>query len=892
MPFGKRNSRFSGQKHSITPKKVRSRRPVANSYSKPPKRVVASGARGRGKSGGLLANLAAFKSLDFAKIKDYFKYLFTTKEGLKKIGFVALVGVAVLCAIFLWFSKDLPSPDKINAKMSAQSTQIFDRNGKLLYEIHGDQNRILASWDEIPANIKNATLAVEDKNFYKHGGFDVFGIGRALTGVLTRNGASGGGSTITQQFVKNALLTNEHSYIRKVKELILSMEIEQMYKKDDILKMYLNEIPYGSNAYGIKVASKTFFNKEMKNLTLAESALLAALPNAPTYYSPFGNHVEDMNTRKDLILDLMAEQKYITKDEAKTAKEEKITFSNNPYGSIEAPHFVMYVKEQLVEKYGENMVNTGGLKVYTSLDYNKQVMAEEAVASNVDKNKKNYGANNAGLVAMDPKTGQILAMVGSRDYFNQDIDGQVNVAIANRQPGSSFKPFAYATAWKEANWGPGSIVYDVKTDFGGGYVPQNYSGGFWGPVTMRTALQNSLNIPAVKALYVGGLQATIDTAHAMGITTLNDTSQYGLSLVLGAGEVKLLDMTNAYGVFANNGVKQDPAWFIRIEDSKGKVLDENKPKTGKTVLDPQVAYLMNNVLSDDATRARTFGAGSALSLNGRPAGAKTGTTNSYKDAWTMGYTPSLVAGVWSGNNDGTAMTSGGGAFAAAPIWHDFMTKALAGTPVEQFSRPSGVKTVTIDAITGRKEGSSGKSATDIFPSWYKVPDFNGQSSEIRINKLTGKKVNESCPPDAANIEIRTIGTITAEIPPSDGAYSRWFAPIQAWAAANGFTTAGSAIESDVCEIAIEAPTVKIIDPATDGTTVSSTFDITFTVTTKGTIKNITATLSDGAEGTLSTAGSTYTASFKKATTGKQSVTIVATDTNNKSTTVIIKVVVK
>jgi 1A family penicillin-binding protein len=889
MPFGKRSTRFSNQRKTAMPGKARSvRKAVANNYSKPVKsvkRTTRSG--GNYKS---MSLVALFKNFDFQKLKDYFKYLFTTREGLKKVGFVALIGFAVLCGLFLWFSKDLPSPDKINAKISAQSTQIFDRNGKLLYEIHGDQNRILASWDEIPKSVKEATLSIEDKNFYKHGGFDIFGIGRAVSGVLTRNSAGGGGSTITQQFVKNAILTNERSYTRKIKEIILSIEIEQMYKKDDILKMYLNEIPYGSNAYGIKVASKTFFNKDMKDLTIAESAVLAALPNAPTYYSPYGNNLNALLSRKDLIIDLMAEQKYITKDEAKAAKAEKVVFSTNTYGAIEAPHFVMYVKEKLVEKYGETVVNTGGLKVYTSLDFDKQKAAEEAVAKNVDKNLKSYKATNAGLVAMDPKTGQILAMVGSRDYFNMDIDGQVNIAVADRQPGSSFKPFAYATAWKGANWGPGSILYDVQTDFGGGYIPQNYSGGFWGPVSMRTALQNSLNIPAVKSLYVAGLKETIDTAHAMGITTLNDTSQYGLSLVLGAGEVKLIDMTNAYGVFANNGVKQDPSWFIRIEDSKGKLLDEYKTKTGKTVLDPQVAYMMNNVLSDDAARARTFGAGSALSLSGRPAGAKTGTTNSYKDAWTMGYTPSLVAGVWSGNNDGTPMSSGGGAFAAAPIWHDFMAKALAGTPVEQFKRPSGIKTVSIDGITGRKPGSSTKTSTDIFPSWYKIPDYNGQSSEVKINKLTGKKVNDTCPPTADNIEIRTIGAVTAEIPASDGAYSRWFAPIAAWAAANGFSTDVSQIETDTCEVVTAAPTVSIVSP-TDGLTVDKKqLKVVLNVATTGTIKSVQVEIGKNTVEAVKT-DSTYTATFPSATIGLQKVTATVTDSKGQTTTAVITITI-
>jgi 1A family penicillin-binding protein len=889
MPFGRKSSRFSGQKYSFLPKSPRSaRKAVRNNFKPTAITRRTSSSRSRQASNGFPAiNL---KNLNWGTVKEFFRHLFTTKEGWKVLGICALVGVACITGLFLWYAKDLPSPDKINAKVSAQSTQIFDRNGKLLYEIHGNQNRILASWNEIPDNVKHATIAIEDKNFYNHGGFDIFGIGRAFVGVVTHDSAMGGGSTITQQLVKNALLTNEPTITRKIKELILSMEIEQMYSKDDILKMYLNEIPYGSNAYGIKVAAKTFFNEDLNQLDLAQSALLAALPNAPTYYSPFGNHVDELMARKDRILDLMAEQGYITKAQATTAKAEKLTFSNNPYGSIEAPHFVMYVKEQLVDKYGENMVDNGGLKVYTTLDDTLQQDAQTAVDNNVDNNKIRYGANNAGLTAVDPKTGQILAMVGSRDYFDQSIDGQVNVTIADRQPGSSFKPFAYATAWKNDNTGPGTMLYDLRTDFGGGYIPQNYSGNFWGPVSMRTALQNSLNIPAVKTLYIAGIQQTLDTAHSMGITTLNDPSQYGLSLVLGAGEVKLLDMTSAYGVFADQGVKHDTTWFLRIEDSNGKVLDQYKDSPGKQIIDPQVAYLMSNVLSDDAARAHTFGAGSALTLSDRPVAAKTGTTNSYKDAWTIGYTPSLVAGVWSGNNDGTPMTSGGGAFAAAPIWHDFMTAALAGKPAEQFQRPSGVKTVTLDAITGRAPGGSSQTETDLFPSWYKVPDYNGQQ-QIQIDKLTGKQVNSQCPPTAANIQTKTIGTITAEIPSTDAAYDRWFAPIAAWAQANGYSTSSANIATDSCQTKSSGPTVSILSP-NDGDTVSAPLDVRLSVKPiSGTsITSASVTINGDTEPAKKN-GSNYVAHFNSLDPGNYDITVVVTDNTGGSTTTKISITV-
>jgi len=878
MPFGRKSSRFSGQKYTSFPNSPRSKRKTVNSsYSKPTSRSY--------KSKGKRLTLAGFSipAFNWDGMKKYIHDLFTTKEGWKKLGFTALAGFALLAALFIWYAKDLPSPDKINARMNAQSTQIFDRNGKLLYEIHGEQNRILADWNEIPDNVKHATIAVEDKDFYKHGGFSSVGIARAVFGVVTGNRAQGGGSTITQQYVKNTLLTNEYSFTRKIKEVILAIEIERRYKKDDILKMYLNEIPYGSNAYGIKVAAKTYFNKDAKDLTLEQAAVLAAMPQAPTYYSPYGTHKDDLMARKDKILDLMAEQKYITKDERDAAKKVVIAFSNNPYGTITAPHFVMYVREQLVAKYGETKVNTGGLKVYTTLDIEKQKYAEEAIATNVDKNKSRYNATNAGLVAMDPKTGQILALVGSRDYFDESIDGNVNVAMSERQPGSSFKPFAYATLFKEENWGAGSFMYDLKTDFGGGYIPQNYSGGFWGPVTVRVALQNSLNIPAVKALYMAGLSNTIATAHAMGITTLNDPSQYGLSLVLGAGEVKLTDMTNAYGVFANDGVKQDPTWLLRIEDNKGKVIDEFKSSSGKRVLDAQVAYLMNNILSDDASRARTFGSGSALTLPGRPAAAKTGTTNSYKDAWTMGYTPSLVAGVWSGNNDGTPMSSGGGAFAAAPIWHDFMTKALAGTPVEQFKRPSGIKTVTVT--------SGNKSSTDIYPSWYKPTAAAGNSQTIKIYKPDGKIATDQCP--AELVETKTFSSIVAEIPATDGAYSRWFAPIAAWAASQGLSTDTGDIPTqttDQCTGA-DLPTVNIVSPTGVGN-LTNPIDVLVEITAPAGLSSLNVSLAGQTVTATLVSTNTYKATFTGVANGTYEMTATIKDSKAQTATDTVSVKVK
>lgn len=794
--------------------------------------------RSVGRKGGPLK--FSWASLKPKNVIEKTKWLFTTREGWKKLATVAAVGLAVLIALFGWYAKDLPTPNKINSRFSAQTTQIYDRNGKLLYEMHGDKNRILVEFNEIPENAKNATIAIEDKNFYKHGGLSGTRIlGAAFYSVLSGGKKLQGGSTLTQQFVKNSLLTNEQTIPRKIKEVILSMEIEQMYKKDDILKMYLNEIPYGSNAYGIKVAAKTYFNKDLKELTLEESAILAALPQAPTYYSPYGNNKEALLARKDLVLTLMAEQDYITKEEAEEAKKRPIAFSNNPYGSITAPHFVMYVKEQLVAKYGEKMASEGGLRVYTSLDLDMQKQAEESITKNEAKFTK-YGASNAALVSLDPKTGQILAMVGSRDFFNQEIDGNVNVATMARQPGSSFKPFGYATAMKKDSWGPGSTFYDFKTDFGGGYIPSNYDGKDHGVQSMRTSLAGSLNIPAVKGLYVAGLNETLKTAQDMGITTLNSPQDYGLSLVLGAGEVKPLEMATAFGTFANGGIKHDNTWYVKIEDSKGKTLEEYKQKPGKQAIDAQIAYLIADIMSDNNARSFIFGSKNSLTLPDRKVAAKSGTTNDNKDAWTVGYTPNLVTAVWVGNNDGKLMKKGAdGSIVAAPIWQSYMTAATKNMAKEDFKRPSGIKTVTLDAITGRRATSATKQTrTDIFPSWYKVPEVFGQSQEVKIDKSTGKLATDKCPPEL--IETRVYSPVTAEISPKDVSFARWNAPIQAWAASQGFATNVGSVPSEPCDVhsGTDIPSVDIISPDGTNPSVTKTFTVKISASTPAGLNSI------------------------------------------------------
>ncbi|MFZ2310154.1 MAG: transglycosylase domain-containing protein [Patescibacteria group bacterium] len=608
----------------------------------------------------------------------------------------------IMLTVVIWVSRDLPNPNQLIDREIAQSTKIYDRDGKhILYEVHGDQKRTLVTLNEIPLTARQASISVEDKNFYKHGGFSVWAMARTMiTNVIYHRSA--GGSTLTQQFIKNAVLTNEKTITRKVKELILAQRIEKKFSKDEILQMYLNEIPYGSNAYGIEAASLKYFGKSVRDTTLAEQALLAALPQSPSRYSPYGPNLELLLGRKDYVLDLMTEQNYISKEQRDEAKKQKLVFQK-PETSITAPHFVMYIKSLLSEKYGEKTIEQGGLKIYTTIDYNYQKIADEVIKEKTTKYQEKYNANNAALVAINPKNGQVLAMVGSRDYFDDSIAGQVNVATSLRQPGSSMKPIVYASLF-EKGYTPDTILYDVVTNFstdpGNSYIPHNYNLLEYGPVSIRKALAGSLNIPAVKAIYLTGIKDVIELAQSMGYSSLTNPDNYGLSLVLGGGEIKLLEHTNAYSAFARDGQVSPITVILKVEDKDGNILEEYKDSS-KKVLTSKTARYINSILSDNASRSFIFGEKNSLVLGDRPAAAKTGTTNDYHDAWTIGYTPSLVTGVWVGNTDNKEMKRGSdGSVLAAPIWKSFMSGVLAGTPVENFKEPETTKTgkAVIDGI--------------------------------------------------------------------------------------------------------------------------------------------------------------------------------------------------
>jgi 1A family penicillin-binding protein len=635
--------------------------------------------------------------------------------------FWALPILLVLTSYLLIF-KDLPSPAKLAQYNTHISTKIYDRSGKLLFDIFADQNRSPVPLSEIPKVLQHATIAIEDKNFYQHQGVNIIGgVLRALAADIT-HGQLQGGSTITQQLVKSALLSPERTVTRKIKEIILAYWVEALYSKDKILELYLNQVPYGGTSWGVESASEQYFGKKVEDLTLAEATLLAGLPQAPTLYSPFGAHPERAITRQKEVLKRMVEDHHITQQQADEAAGEPLVFKNET--GIKAPHFVMYVKEQLVQKYGEALVAKGGLKVTTTLDLDLQEYAQATVAAEVAKLKGYHVTNGAALVTK-PATGEILAMVGSVDYFASP-SGNFNVVTALRQPGSSIKPINYAIGLEKHIVTPATMFIDEPTCFTSSvgkapYCPVNYDGKFHGPVEMRMALGNSFNIPAVKMLYINTVQDMVASASAFGITTLTDPRSYGLSLTLGGGEVHMTDMATAFGVFANGGIRHDLVSILKVVDKNGKTLKEYKdPNLGKDipsqllmngprVISAETAFLISHILLDNNARQEEFGPASELYIPNRAVSVKTGTTNDLRDNWTIGYTPQVLVATWVGNNDNSSMNPYlvSGITGAAPIWHKLMVQALKGKPDIWPKQPDGIVGAQICTISGLLPGDSG-----------------------------------------------------------------------------------------------------------------------------------------------------------------------------------------
>ena len=629
----------------------------------------------------------------------------------KYLALLFLAGCLLVLLLFVYYTWDLPKPEKFTETPFIQSTKIYDRTGKvLLYDIYGEEKREIVSFDKISDNLKHAVIVSEDSRFYQHGGIDFEGIMRAILVDLKLQAKSQGGSTITQQLIRSVYLTNQKSISRKIREVVLSIELEKKYSKDQIFDWYLNQIPFGSNCYGAEAASQTYFNKPASDLSLAQAATLTALIPAPSRFSPYGPNKSELLSKKDAILDRMQKLGYITEEQLRDAKNEKLEFAKNTE-SVKAPDMVMYVKKYLEYKYGDDYLKEKGLRVYTTLDYDLQQYAEKVV-KDADKYNISKGANNTAMVVSNPKTGEILTLIGSKDYFADPypetgsvlFDPKYDIAtMGQRQPGSAFKPIVYATAFKKG-YTPDTILWDVTTEFNpscdpSGYAtigsngsacynPQNYDGRNRGPVTLRTALACSLNIPAVKTLYLAGIPDSLQTARDFGISTLTDTNNYGLALVLGGGDINLLELTEAYGVFATEGNYIHPVSILKITDVDGNIIEENKMQPTK-VLDTQIARQISDILSDNNARAPVFGLNSALHIPGYQVAVKTGTTSSLRDGWTMGYTPSFAVGVWTGNNDNSP-TKDIGVGIAAPMWNKVMTKIVSSNPVEKFTPPDPI----------------------------------------------------------------------------------------------------------------------------------------------------------------------------------------------------------
>lgn len=655
---------------------------------------------------------------------------------------VLTISLGLLASSFfiIWFSTlQIPDLSAFEARKVSQSTKIYDRTGEiLLYDVHNNSKRTVVAFDDISKNIKNATIAIEDVEFYQHKGIKPTAILRAIIANLTPgSGLTQGGSTITQQVIKNAVLTKDKTLTRKLKEWILAIKLEKVLNKDQILNTYLNESPYGGNIYGVEEASKTFFGKSAKDLSIAESAYLGAIPQAPTFYSPYGENKDKLDIRQKLVLQKMKDNGFITNEEYKTALKEKVVFLEKNTTGIRAPHFSLYVKDYLDKKYGESAVEEDGLKVITTLDYGFQEKAEKVISRFAPTLSSSFNASNTAMVAIDPKTGDILTMVGSRNYFDKEIQGNFNIATAYRQPGSTFKPFVYATAFMKG-YTPDTILFDVKTEFSTKctvegipknptddpkkvcYSPENYDDIYEGPETLKKALAHSRNIPAVKTLYLAGINDSIATAEAMGITSLRDPQRYGLTLVLGGGEVSLLELTSAYGVFANDGIRNPYRSILRIEDSKGNVLEESRTNPTQAI-PSQPARQITDILSDPAVMLDSLSP--IISNLNRQVAIKTGTTNDFRDVWVEGYTPNIVVGAWAGKNDNSPMDKKVAGLIIAPVWGAFMAEINSSLEKESFKKPEPesdelkpvLRGIWKGGISYKIDSISKKIATDLTP---------------------------------------------------------------------------------------------------------------------------------------------------------------------------------
>ncbi len=719
-----------------------------------------------------------------SSLKDSFHIRFAAKIALIKqllrrhylYAFWALP-LALIVFSYLVILKDLPSPAKLGKYDIPLSTKIYDRNGKLLFDIFVEQNRTPVTLNDVPKYLQQATVAIEDKDFYRHGGISpIGGMARALFATATGKQLQGG-STITQQLVKSALLSSERTVTRKIKEIILAFWVEILYPKDKILELYLNQVPYGGTAWGIETASEKYFGIPVQKLSLAQATLLAGLPQAPTLYSPFGAHPELARQRQKEVLRRMVEDRYISQSEADSAFSKELTFKNEP--NIKAAHFVMYVKQELVDRYGESLVERGGLKVTTTLNLDLQEYAQATVAAEVEKLKNLKVTNGAALVTK-PATGEILAMVGSIDYFASP-SGSFNVTTATRQPGSSIKPVNYAIGIEKKIVTLATMFLDIPTCFANitqpNYCPRNYDGQFHGPVQARFALGNSYNIPAVKMLYLNTVTDMVASASAFGLGTLTDPDRYGLSLTLGGGEVRMTDMAEAFSVFANGGIRKDLVSILKVVDKNGKVLFEHKDPNldkeipsqllleGERVVSPETAFLMSHILLDNNARSAAFGANSTLVIPGHAVSVKTGTTDDLRDNWTIGFTPQYLVATWIGNNDNSQMNQAlvSGITGAAPIWNRIMRKVLEGKSDIWPKQPDGIVGAHICSVTGLippnpdAEDKGCPTRFEYFIEGTVPSERENMKRSVAIDKTTG---DLALPSQVDNIEMQEHSVIS------------------------------------------------------------------------------------------------------------------------------------
>ncbi len=678
-----------------------------------------------------------------AMIKRYKKTVKKVKKISRKkrtiiLAILPVIIIAILLAVFyILVLRDLPSPTGLSKTTASYSSQIYDRNGKLLYTLYGTRNQTFVPITKIPLEMQEATIAIEDKDFYRHGAIDFRGITRAAYSTLVHKQIQGG-STLTQQLVKSSLLSPEQTVQRKVKEIILSFATEALYNKNQVLEMYLNQVPYGGTTYGVEAAAQTYFGKDISKLDLAQMSFLAALPQAPSELSPNGSHPELGIKRQHEVLDNMVAQGYIDKVQEDKALKEKLKFQKitNP---IKAPHFVFYIRDLLEQKYGQKAVEEGGFKVITSLDLDTQNFAQKAVADEVES-VANYHVTNGAALVTNPATGEILAMIGSKDYYDPN-SGNVNDTLALLQPGSSIKPINYSLGLLNG-YGASTPFIDAPICFPDPgqkpYCPHNYDMKYHGVVQMRYALANSLNIPAVEMLNLNGVPEFITLARKMGITTFTDPSNYGLSLTLGGGEVRMVDMATAYGVLANQGYRIDLHPILKITDRNGKVIEQYSPPAspifGTKVLPSSVSYVISNILADNKAREMEFGPNSGLYIKGQYVSAKTGTTNDYRDNWTFGYTPAFVVAAWVGNNDHTPMSGVvSGITGAAPIFHDIMTHLLDGKKSEIPQKPPDVYGEYVCSTTGLIAAKNGANCPTRFE--YLIGGKNPKTPKVTTDKV-------------------------------------------------------------------------------------------------------------------------------------------------------------